>query len=576
MLHKTSEMKYLLPYLLTFLFSANNFSQTILMPRTPAEFEEMQGVLICWFENQYLSLIARAQERGSWTQPARDQYDGLMNTQAAIIQEVLNEGLEVYVIDDTSHNSPYFGKVYNEYHVADTLAMLGIESSSNLHIILAPNQPPHTVWSRDWGPLTVYQNQTDSAYLAGWLYTSLIADYLQRPFIVAEELMDGGNFLTDGHGRIFLSSLQPDIDLNLFGITDSIRAAQYKIHIDYWLKMIDEETFFINEIPPENYLHTIDYLYADDSVLHTAIDRIKQKKSCYKRPYRFIKIRTAPTFDNHVLTYITSECGYVNSLIINRAVLVPQYDNPETDSVALNSYRHYMPGYRIVGIPAKHFAVMGGTIHCITKEIPVSDPVFIAHAWLSDTLQTAVFEYEIKAFIRTRSGIGHAEVYWTTNPAGGFQAVTMNPAGADTFTAYIPAQAGGTRIFYYITATSNSGRTWQKPPVAPAGYYSFVVTDASTIARNESLPPNRFKLLQNLPNPFNPRTRIYFELPEELFADLRVYNILGQEVAVLVKENRPAGQYDAVFDGSWLPSGVYFYKLQAGDYVKSAKCLLIK
>jgi hypothetical protein len=179
---------------------------------------------MCWDEQQYLSIFGQVEEHGSWTLPKREQYEGLMNTQATILREVLNEGIKAYVIDDTSHNPAWFGKFYSDYKVADTLTALGIQSP-NLHIILANGQPPHSVWSRDWGPLTVYKNRNDTAYTVGWQYNNLIANYLQRPFVPSPDLMDGGNFLTDGHGRIFLSSRQPNIDLTLFGITDSIHTA---------------------------------------------------------------------------------------------------------------------------------------------------------------------------------------------------------------------------------------------------------------------------------------------------------------------------------------------------------------
>ena len=388
--------------------------------------------------------------------------------------------------------------------------------------------------------------------------------------------MDGGNFLTDGHGRIFLSSLQPNIDLALFGITDSIHTAEYKVHIDYWMKMINEETFFINEIPSSNYLPSPDYFFADDSVFDAAITRIKQRSSCYGRPYKFVKIRTAPTYNKNNLTYLTSNTGYVNSLIMNKTVLVPLYDNLETDTLALNTYKKYMPGYRIVGISAKHFAGMEGAIHCITKEIPADEPVFISHAWFADTLTTALPSYEIKAFINTKSGIAHAEVYWTTNSIGGFQSISMSNTIADTFVAYIPGQAGGTRTSYYISATAHGGKTWTKPSVAPNGYFSFIVPGASRIAQDVNSLPRDFALPQNFPNPFNSNTIIRFELPRESFVTLIVYNVLGQEVAALVHENRAAGRYNIRFDGSQLTSGMYFYRLHAGEYVKTEKAVLLR
>jgi len=88
--------------------------------------------------------------------------------------------------------------------------------------------------------------------------------------------------------------------------------------------------------------------------------------------------------------------------------------------------------------------------------------------------------------------------------------------------------------------------------------------------------PTEFLLHQNYPNPFNPSTTIKFELPKSSEVRLSAYDMLGREVSVLVDERRDAGVHEVKFDGSRLASGVYFYRLQAGDYVASKKMLVLK
>ena len=90
------------------------------------------------------------------------------------------------------------------------------------------------------------------------------------------------------------------------------------------------------------------------------------------------------------------------------------------------------------------------------------------------------------------------------------------------------------------------------------------------------LKPISFTLSQNYPNPFNPTTTIQFDIPKASFVTLKVYNLLGQEVAALVNEKREAGRYEVEFDGSKLTSGVYFYRLQAGEYAETRKLLFMK
>ena len=88
--------------------------------------------------------------------------------------------------------------------------------------------------------------------------------------------------------------------------------------------------------------------------------------------------------------------------------------------------------------------------------------------------------------------------------------------------------------------------------------------------------PGTYSLSQNYPNPFNPTTTINYDIPKNARVTLRVYNVLGQEVAALVDGQQVAGRYSVLFDGSNLASGVYFYRLQSGDFVQTNKMALLK
>ncbi|MBK7160885.1 MAG: T9SS type A sorting domain-containing protein [Ignavibacteria bacterium] len=88
--------------------------------------------------------------------------------------------------------------------------------------------------------------------------------------------------------------------------------------------------------------------------------------------------------------------------------------------------------------------------------------------------------------------------------------------------------------------------------------------------------PNEFSLGQNYPNPFNPATKIKFALHNKSFANLVIYDGLGREVETIVNEQLNAGSYEADWNASNFPSGVYFYKLTTGDFSKTNKMLLIK
>jgi hypothetical protein len=105
--------------------------------------------------------------------------------------------------------------------------------------------------------------------------------------------------------------------------------------------------------------------------------------------------------------------------------------------------------------------------------------------------------------------------------------------------------------------------------------YAFDPQQVTNISPNR-IQPVQFYLAQNYPNPFNPTTTIKYQIPELSFVTLKVYDVLGKEITTLVKEDKPAGTNKIEFNGIILPSGVYFYRLQAGDYIVTKKMVLLR
>ena len=95
-------------------------------------------------------------------------------------------------------------------------------------------------------------------------------------------------------------------------------------------------------------------------------------------------------------------------------------------------------------------------------------------------------------------------------------------------------------------------------------------------AVEEGATPLRFSLEQNYPNPFNPTTVVTYQLPIAAQVRLSVYNLLGQEVAVLVNDQKGPGAFEVTFDASHHPSGMYLYRLQAGSYVQTRTMTLVR
>jgi hypothetical protein len=102
------------------------------------------------------------------------------------------------------------------------------------------------------------------------------------------------------------------------------------------------------------------------------------------------------------------------------------------------------------------------------------------------------------------------------------------------------------------------------------------VTGTVTDIHNKEIKPSEFALEQNYPNPFNPATVIGYNVPSEEFVTLKVYDALGNEVASLVNEEKPAGTYSQTFNAANLPSGTYIYRLSSNSFSATKKMLLLK
>ncbi len=199
---------------------------------------------------------------------------------------------------------------------------------------------------------------------------------------------------------------------------------------------------------------------------------------------------------------------------------------------------------------------------------------------LSDTWDTAKKPMLIAKCFHT-SCASNGKIYIFTG-ASGFSIVY------DTVEEYDPVSDTWT------PKTSIPTASWG-PGSCAVGEYIYVIGGAdvnnlrlSTVeAYNPALDPitavevdvrllDKFTLEQNYPNPFNPTTTIKYSVPKLSFITLKIYDVLGSEVALLVNEEKRVGTYELKWDAANLSSGVYFYRLQAGSFVETKSMLLVK
>jgi hypothetical protein len=97
-----------------------------------------------------------------------------------------------------------------------------------------------------------------------------------------------------------------------------------------------------------------------------------------------------------------------------------------------------------------------------------------------------------------------------------------------------------------------------------------------TGVENERYPLLHFTLHQNYPNPFNPSTTIRFSLPKREHVTLKVFDVLGREVATVVDGEMEAGEHTVIYNASGLPSGVYLYRLEVGNFIRTRRMVIIR
>jgi len=239
--------------------------------------------------------------------------------------------------------------------------------------------------------------------------------------------------------------------------------------------------------------------------------------------------------------------------------------------------------------------VSGANLYAGVNGLLVSTNSGTSWSWVKSYPGTYPWSYAVSG---TNLFVGGAKggVYVSTNSGTSWTTVSINStgdvnalvfSGADLF-----AGVYGAGVFHSTnngtnwTAVNNGLGTLLVFALATSGSYLFAGTatgvwrrplsELVSVEESRGGPPAAFDLHQNYPNPFNPSTVIQYDLPQRSHVALAVFNALGQQVATLVNESQEAGIHEVRFEGSGLASGVYFYRIQAGDFVAMKKLILLR
>lgn len=197
-------------------------------------------------------------------------------------------------------------------------------------------------------------------------------------------------------------------------------------------------------------------------------------------------------------------------------------------------------------------------------------------------LQLVNNQYQLNKIFINSGGVNSSTIKLNYKVgSASFQQASMNYDGTLKYNYLLPSATNGTVIEFYFEYNNTTGTALREP--ASTNYkisYGDLVVNNITDVKDVTEIPAEYKLMQNYPNPFNPATTIQFSVPLETsslqLVSLKIYDVLGREVATLVNEYKSSGNYQIKFDGSTLVSGVYFYRLQAGSFSETKKMLLVK
>lgn len=256
---------------------------------------------------------------------------------------------------------------------------------------------------------------------------------------------------------------------------------------------------------------------------------------------------------------VSTNSGFTNIIVNLEALAASQYTVP---SGVLSSNTQYF--WRVTALNEFGYSVIGGPWSFTTVPLPPAAPILTSPANnATGTSLTPLLDWN------DVSGAATYNVQVSLN--SGFTTTVLNQTGvtASQFTVASGLLANNTQYFWRIAAVNPGGTS------AWSTVWNFR-TGLTSVNQLGGEIPKEFKLYDNYPNPFNPVTKIKFDIASNSEVSLVVYDILGKVVATLVNDKLSAGVYETSFEGNNMASGVYFFRLNAGSYTSIKKMVLTK
>jgi len=443
--------------------------------------------------------------------------DGLVNLR--LIDGIQRAGAEAWVRIEDASDEALVRKVMEAYDLR-TDKIKFIVSKGN------------SVWFRDCGPICFYYGDEDKVGMLDFEYgwsrqlddqlPSVLHRKMGIPNYINKVIWEGGNCLVDGVGGLMTSSAIYSNNLDTIGPIDwdkkDVSTIKYTTrkalqadevyealrgmvgqretsvvtqlkndggtgHVDLYADAIDENGLLFTKMP-EYYSEWKDYKTLDSNIKF-----MLKEKNFWDTPYTAWGDIPFPAKDDGSDFEDEDDYGlvartYANHLIVNNYILQPCFSivgedgmpTADWDRENIEAMKKLYPGYTFQCIDMRSFDGSGGSIHCITKQIPADNPVRILHEALYNQVNFGTMtEVPFNAFITNKSGIQKASLHYQVGEDGEWQKVDMTSNGNRWYCRVPVAKfPNGKKVNYYIEATSKNGKTMTKPYTASeGGYYDF-------------------------------------------------------------------------------------------------------
>ncbi len=455
--------------------------------------------------------------------------------------------------------------------------------------------PGNSFWYRDCGPVAFYYGDDDEIgfmdfeYYGGRPLDDLLpikmGEQAGYPVFTNTIEFEGGNLLIDGLGSLFTTDAVYSLNMDSYGkyylddsnprgwsmetkqrltrpqvvdslthllnlqrciVLPSLRYDGGTGHIDLYVDFFDEATF-VSTKHPEEMAHFSDPVRVEENM-----DSLTSLFSYAPYGSTFYNTRI-PLPAKNTGDYYTSQAEYhnnytrsfANHTMVNNAIMQPVFYNNlngdyEGNQAALEKMREVYPGYEFVEIDVRDFDGYGGAIHCITKQIPAENPVRIYHypiRWLN-TAEEKPNGAWITAFAQNKSGIEKVELHYRRKGDAEWTIEIMDVYDGNIHDWTIPLYPdfASDTLEYFISATSNNGKTMTKPFTAPQGYYTFIYGtevegNSDYVGIDCRADIDNLSISEFYPNPATDHTRIDISQGAEQDISVRVINSKGQNLA---------------------------------------------